>query len=229
MIAVSTTADLLDRFRAETVGYHWEVGGAAVLAGVLLLVFGWNLYRPCLVVSGMLCGVALGTLAAYHLKTDPRYPALAGGLLLGLLAIPLVKAAMVLSSGAAGAAAVYALVQRLRWSDLNKGAVVVLAFVGCAVLSVWLFRLMVTFAFSVQGSTLVCAGWLITFQAKSPASLEWLYQRTWAIWLAFYVLFFIGMVMQITTGRWVDERREEKLSVQRAKAKVRMKYGKQKK
>ena len=55
-------ADILEQFRESAVSYDWRLWLAAIVIGAVLLGAGWHIYRVCLVLSGIVCGVIGGSL-----------------------------------------------------------------------------------------------------------------------------------------------------------------------
>jgi hypothetical protein len=81
---------------------------------------------------------------------------------------------------------------------------------------------------SLQGSVLVCTGLVGLLQATRPDVSEWIYMRPLAVYISFYLIFFIGVVTQLTTSHWVEGAVCRKSELAKVRQKVRKKYGRQK-
>jgi len=129
-------------------------------AGILLLFYGWRMYKIALVVVGVLAGVALGVALANRLGIHPVIVALPMGLLLGISALMLQKVGAFLAGGACG----LILVEGARGMFANEWAFYVtaaLAFMVGALLALYLWRPMITVSLAIIGASFLAGGLIV--------------------------------------------------------------------
>ena len=153
----------------QTMGV-WQ--GALLLAvGLVYLLQGWKVFKVLVIVNTAALGVYAGSfLGSLHSSAGSLYGAIAGGILLAVLAWPLMKFAISLMGGLAGGFAGYQLwryvatvwqPEYLKYSWV--GAIVAAVLLG--VLAFFIFRTVVMLFTSFQGSMITVSGILaIVFQ-----------------------------------------------------------------
>jgi hypothetical protein len=145
-------------------------------AGLVILLQGWRIFRVWVMVTAAMLGVAAGDRVA-QLLSSPHWPVicpLAGGLLLAILAWPLMKYALCLIGAATGGLLGMCLMQYLAaalgrpplaqydWAGGIAGAVLL----GAS--AFFLFRMVVILSSSLQGSVMVVSG-VVALLLKSRA------------------------------------------------------------
>lgn len=129
-------------------------------AGVLLLFYGWRVYKIALVAVGVLVGAALGAALAARLGVHPLIVALPLGLLAGIGALMLQKVGAFLAGGACA----LLLVEGARGMFQNEWGfylIAALAFLIGGLLALYLWRPMITVSLAMIGASFL-AGGLIT-------------------------------------------------------------------
>jgi hypothetical protein len=129
-------------------------------AGVLLLFYGWHVYRVGLVCAGVLVGAALGVALAKRLGVHPLIVALPMGLLVGISALMLQKVGAFLAGGACALIPILALREMFQ----SEGAFYVaaaLAFLIGALLALFLWRPMITVSLAMIGASFLGNGLVI--------------------------------------------------------------------
>lgn len=139
-----------------------------VIVGVLMLVFGWQMFKVLMVANALCIGGALGHLAGEYLggQNMPAFCMLAGGVVLGAAALALMKGAASLMAAAAGAvmgAGAWHHVTRLaRRPELGDQAWVggLVGLVALGLLTFIAYRLIVLLVVSFEGAVLAVGGFL---------------------------------------------------------------------
>jgi len=129
-------------------------------AGVLLLFYGWRVYRIGLVCAGVLVGAALGVALAKRLGVHPLIVALPMGLLVGISALMLQKVGAFLAGGACALIPILALREMFQ----SEGAfyfAAALAFLIGALLALVLWRPMITVSLAMIGAAFLANGLIV--------------------------------------------------------------------
>jgi hypothetical protein len=151
---------------------------AAILlaAGLIFLIYGWQAFRLMIIANGAFLGGLAGAYLAgtYVGKDMALFGLLAGGLLLAVLVVPLIRYVVALAGGLAGSYAGYHawpnLVRAIGHPDLAPhlavGALIGLVVVG--LLCFLTFRLIVMVITSVEGAMLAVSGGLALCLHHAP-------------------------------------------------------------
>lgn len=152
---------------------------AMVICGVVYLLYGWKIFKVLVVVNTAIIGAAIGAHAAGMLKGPnmPIFGGLAGAVLLGALAWPLMKWAVSFMGALAGAFLGYwawlTVVTATHVQGLEQYSWVgaLLGLVTLGLLAFIIFRAVIITFTSFQGAMLVTSGALalgMTFQSIGP-------------------------------------------------------------
>jgi len=129
-------------------------------AGVLLLFYGWRIYRIGLVCAGVLVGAALGVALAKKLGIHPLLVALPMGLLVGISALMLQKVGAFLAGGACALVPIFAL-RGMFHSEQAFYFAAALAFLIGALLALMLWRPMITVSLAMIGASFLSHGVIV--------------------------------------------------------------------
>jgi len=188
-----------------------SVAAVMFVLGLVSLLYGWRLYKFLVVVSTALAGACLGWYLANGYGLLPPNLQFIAPLVLGVVgavaAIPLQRAAVFFIGASVGFVSLGPVIAELIWRPPEQPTttqylfVSVLAFIVMGILSLLLFRVMVTIATSLFGATLTLSAavqalqalWYPTrdFYAFYPAEMA-------AIFLALAVL---GVIFQVFTAK----------------------------
>ncbi len=218
------TGILLDRLRAWEMPSQAEfldqLGGIGMFQAVLLLasglvylLYGWKVFKILVMVNAAVLGAIVGLrVGMYFQDKGPNVPLLAacaGGVLLGLLALPLIKYAVSLMGGLAGALLGYWAwiagcrltdhLDLLRYAWVGSGVGLMLL----GVLAFLIFRFTVIVFTSFQGAVLTITGLLaVLVQFDAPrASITAAFKADEHV-LPVLVLLpaFFGLLFQLSFG-----------------------------
>jgi len=144
--------------------------------GVMLLLFGWQVYRISLVVLGVLVGGAIGGGLAFLVKLPMIILALPIGILVGLLAGRLEKVGAFLVGGLCSA--LWILSSPAPVTDrIGLYVAAGLAFIVTGLLAVMLWRPMVIVSMAVTGSWLLVSALVTGTEPFSPGTLRQMASR----------------------------------------------------
>ncbi len=157
----------------------WVEAAAMIVFGLIYLLYGWRIFKLLVIVNALLIGGFVGAMVGGQFQAPhaPLWGAAAGALGLAILAWPLMKGAVALMAGLAGAAIAYGVwttVMQARgdaemlqyaWIAAIAGGVL---FAG---LGYFLLRLFVIVFTCVQGSWMAVSGTLVLLM-KSPSIAE---------------------------------------------------------
>lgn len=138
-------------------------------AGVLLLLFGWHIYRVALVVLGVLTGGAIGALIAHLVGIHVLYLAIPLGIVAGVLTAFLEGLAAFFAGGLCGALGMMALLQE---TGAGRYVAVGLAFLIGGLLAIFLWRPMIIISLSVVGAVSIANALLLAANGWTPGSAE---------------------------------------------------------
>lgn len=156
---------------------------AAVVVGVVLLLFGWRVFKVWVVVNAVLVGLLLGDRLALFLGRPELalWLAMGAGAVLAVLTWPLMKLAISALGGMAGGFVGYhgwryamTLIDRPDLAGYDWVAALVASLV-VALLAFMIFRAVVVAATSIQGSLLIVSG-ALSLCLKLPALERALYR-----------------------------------------------------
>ncbi len=158
-----------DEYLADIAALDKLVAVALVLGGICFLMFGFKYFKLFVIANGALAGGLAGMYLGTFSKSSQNMPlllGLAGAVLMGALAIPLLKYAVCLMGGAAGGLVGYGLARFLGHA-LHRPTVVDNAWVGGVVglivvgMLAWIaFKMAVMVFTSVQGGVMLVSGLL---------------------------------------------------------------------
>ena len=162
--------------------------------GVLLLLFGWHIYRVLFVAMAVLTGAALGAGAGFLLTVPLLILALPLGIVVGLLALKLEKVGAFFTGGLCSALWVLSS-PRFPESGMGLYAAACLAFVITGILAVFLWRPMIIVSLAAIGSWLLTNAILLATDALTDGALRRLFEtRPW------WCLFFVALVTLVGVG-----------------------------
>ena len=187
---------------------------ASILVGVgaVCLVRGWRWHRVIVLVLALLGGLGLGHLLSLSMDRS-IVVAIAVGLLCAALAAPMLKWTIAILAGAVGAfvgANVWGLLAPDDAAQAWAGAA--MGFIGLALASFILSRVVITFFMSVSGGALFVTGaiaLLLRVDAVREPMLSHLEETPMVVPLLVVVASVIGFILQRPGGRSADEDDEE--------------------
>ncbi|RPI62263.1 MAG: DUF4203 domain-containing protein [Planctomycetaceae bacterium] len=184
--------------------------GVLLVCGLVYMLYGWKMFRILIIVNAAMLGAVLGSKCGAMLQGQnmPLYCGLGGAVVLAVLAWPLMKYAVCLMGGLAGAflgftlwhyvtnAAQSASVNEYAW----VGALVGLVIMG--LLAFIVFRVTIVIFTAFQGSLLVVPGimaLLMLSQSLKPNILRAMNDNPHLLPLLIFVPAVIGIAFQLTT------------------------------
>lgn len=138
--------------------------------GVLLLLFGWHIYRIALVALGVLVGGAVGALIANLAGFHFLYLAVPLGILGGVLTAFLDQVAAFFGGGACGAMLMIAIVQETAEPAWLLYVAAGLAFLIGGIVTAWLYKPMIIVSLSVVGALCIANAVTLVADVRSPGS-----------------------------------------------------------
>ena len=185
------------------------VAGILFGAGVLLLLYGWHVYRIALVVTGMLVGAAVGMEIAHRAGVPAIILALPLGVLAGLVAGYMDKAGAFLVGGLCGAIPVLAakgLFQNMYAFYVSAA----LAGIIAGVLAIYLWKPMIIASLAVVGTARIAGAVALAADAVSPgAARPWIGRHLLISTLAFLAVAGFGFYFQSRAEEREKEAKEE--------------------
>lgn len=184
--------------------------GLAV-CGIVFLIYGWKLFKALVLVDAAAFGLLLGYHVGMLLRGEnmPLYFALAGALLLGVLAWPLMKYAVSLLGGLAGSLLGYGTWHYVM-TAMGKPALSEHAWVGALIglitlglLAFIIFKLTIMTFTSFQGSLMLVSGTLALLFKNGGLQMRLhnaLSASYYLLPLLLLVPAVIGFALQFTTG-----------------------------
>ena len=153
--------------------------------GVLLLLFGWHIYRVLFVAMAVLIGGALGAGAGFLLNVPMLILALPLGIVMGLIALRIEKVGAFFTGGLCSALWV---LSSPRFPDSGIGLYIAafLAFVITGILAVFLWRPMIIVSLAGIGSWFFTNAILLATDALTSGALRRLF-NTHSWWCLFFV------------------------------------------
>jgi hypothetical protein len=128
-----------------------------LLIGGIYLVYGYRVFQALVIVNAAIIGLLLGMHLGQYAHA-PLAGALIGGIALAILAWPLLKAAVVIMSGLAGAAVGYAVWASATGNPSQAWMGGLIGLVAFGALALLLFKPTIMLLTSVQGAILAGAG-----------------------------------------------------------------------
>lgn len=179
--------------------------------GLVYLLYGWKVFRVLVMVNAALLGAALGSKLGMTLQGQnmPLFCGLAGAVVLGAMSWPLMKYAVCLMGGLAGAFLGFAV-----WNSITKaaGATAInnYAWVGAllglivmGLLAFIVFRVTIVIFTALQGSLLTVSGLVALLMLSDSLKgniLRALNDNPHLLPLLVFVPAIIGIVFQMTTS-----------------------------
>ena len=187
----------------DLLSFCWKMGpGEATIflvCGVLMLLFGINMFKAVVIVNAALLGVAIGMFLGDK-GGNEAVGGVIGGFTLSVLAMPLMKHAVTMMGtmlGAAMGAGVWRLLAlkqpELFWVGALLGAVTF------GMLSMLLFRGCIMMFTSLQGSLMAIVGILglvMKYKDLGPRLAQYLTSKSFVLPLAIFIPTFLGLIYQ---------------------------------
>jgi hypothetical protein len=164
------TRVLVDSLRAQDPG----IGLIAVLAGLLLMFYGWRMPRLAVVLSAAVIGAGLGSFAAGMLSASPFFDLcliVAGSVCLAALSCLSLRVSVAVLGGLL---AMYAVISFVGWLDLPRGLIAIAATATALLVASLTFIFLeqvVMFVTSLEGAMLLVAGCLVLMSSVHPAGV----------------------------------------------------------
>jgi len=171
--------------------------------GVLLLLFGWHIYRVLFVAMAVLMGGALGAGAGFLLNVPMLFLALPLGIVVGLFALRIEKVGAFFTGGLCSALWV---LSSPRFPDSGAGLYIAacLAFIITGILAVLLWRPMIIVSLAAIGAWLLTNAILLATDALTSGVLRRQFEtHPW------WCLFFVALITLIGVGFQAGIREEE--------------------
>jgi hypothetical protein len=170
---------------------------ALALAGLLLLLFGWYVYRIAMTAAMVVMGGIGGMWLAQHWGWPPLPVALIAGLICGILSGAVEKLGAFLLGGSTGVALVYS-VRELFQHLHNQYVAEIIAFLVLGALTVIFFRPLVTFIFAALGAICIVHSALIYAESSNPGlGRRIITDYPSAIITIFFILLITGILFQM--------------------------------
>jgi tetrahydromethanopterin S-methyltransferase subunit B len=156
--------------------YGWVMAAVLVACGLVYMLHGWKIFKILVIVNAGLLGAVVGGQAGSMLGGHNTwlYMGIAGGLLLAVLAGPLMKYAVSLMGGLAGSFMGYSMwhyvVAMVGQEDLSKYAWVgaLIGLITLGLLAFIILQAVVTIITSVQGTVMTISGLVVIVMTCFP-------------------------------------------------------------